>query len=186
MIKTTTHHFGKSMFPLLQNKDLLEVDKTSNISIGDIVLFSDKENETWIAHRVIKIQNNCMYTKGDNNQKQDDGYINKEKVLGVVTACWRNGKCIRIYRGNAGIVQYRVYKNYMHIRKNMAQIFRKFSLPVLLKQRLRQILPVPKEAVFFKNGTEKKILYIGKIPIGTYSDHHQQWQIRFPWYVLYA
>jgi signal peptidase I len=173
------------MYPLLQPKDILEIEQTRHIEKGDVVLYAGDEKGRWIAHRVVNIQNSKIYTKGDHNREIDAATLSHEEIIGVVTARWRNGKYMKVYRGYAGITQYFVYKNHMNIRKNMAQILRKLPVPAFLQKKLRQILPVPKEAVFLKDGREKKVLFMGKIAIGTYSEYHQKWQIRFPWYWIY-
>ena len=61
------------------------IDKDT-IEVGDILVI-DKEDRI-LVHRVIKIdtRNNAKlyYTKGDNNQTQDDGYIKEDAILGRV------------------------------------------------------------------------------------------------------
>jgi hypothetical protein len=173
------------MYPLLQSKDILEIKQTRHIKKGDIVLYAGDEKGRWIAHRVADIQNSRVYTKGDHNVEMDTATLSREEIIGIVTTRWRNGKSMKIYHGYAGIMQYYVYKNYMSIRKYTAQILRKLPLPAFLQKKLRQILPVPKEAIFLKNGRKKKVLFVGRFSIGTYSDYHKKWQIRFPWYLIY-
>ncbi len=57
----------------------------NSISEGDIIIFYNKDVKT--VHRVIKIENvNGEYryfTKGDANQRMDDGYRTKDSIMGI-------------------------------------------------------------------------------------------------------
>lgn len=59
--------------------------KNQEIKIGDIVLF--QKNEKILVHRVIEteINNNeeIYYTKGDNNNTQDEGFITSSDIIGI-------------------------------------------------------------------------------------------------------
>ena len=100
-----THHFGESMSPLLSNRDTLLIVPQKIIHRGDIVLFSNN-NEEWIAHRIEDTEDDKIYTKGDNNTTIDDGYLHSDDMVAIVTARWRNGKKLKIYRAKKGILQY--------------------------------------------------------------------------------
>jgi len=75
-----------SMEPTYTKGDalLLYKDSPDNIEVGDILVY--KDGKKIVAHRVIKkteYKNNLyFYTKGDANNAPDDGYIEKENVIG--------------------------------------------------------------------------------------------------------
>ncbi len=78
-----------SMRKTIDKGDVIVYDSKINkgeINVGDILVF-EKEDRI-LVHRVIKIdtRNNAKlyYTKGDNNQMQDDGFIKEEAILGRV------------------------------------------------------------------------------------------------------
>lgn len=73
---------GNSMYPNLKNGDFLVVRKSTDCEIGDIICFFDEENRR-IVHRVIKIHNETITTKGDFN-KVNDKPINKTQIIGKV------------------------------------------------------------------------------------------------------
>lgn len=73
---------GNSMYPNLKNGDFLVVRKSTDYEVGDIICFFDGENRR-IVHRVIKIDNETITTKGDFN-KVNDKPINKTQIIGKV------------------------------------------------------------------------------------------------------
>ena len=181
-----THHFCQSMFPLLQNKDILEIESKRYIRKRDIVLYRSDEKRKWIAHRVIDIQAEKFITKGDNNLAIDDRKLDDKEIAGIVVARWRNGKCLKIYRGYLGFGQYRLYSTYFFFRRLLARRIKNYTLPECIHNKLSAILPQPREVVFLKNEQQQKTLYLGSIHIGTYSHPNECWQIRFPWRLLYS
>ena len=60
--------------------DISDVDKK------DIIVFS--RDKIKVVHRVIDIKNQGgevrLYTKGDSNQKEDEGYVTKDELYGRV------------------------------------------------------------------------------------------------------
>lgn len=73
--------FGNSMFPLLNDGDIVYFKKIafSDIVINDIIIF--KQQHRYITHRVIYKANNYLVTKGDNNLKSD-GKVFKKDIIG--------------------------------------------------------------------------------------------------------
>ena len=70
-----------SMEPTLSINDYIIVKNTDNISEGDIITY--KEENTFIAHRVIKINGDEMITQGDANNSTDKK-ISKSMIIGKV------------------------------------------------------------------------------------------------------
>ena len=180
-----TRHFGGSMAPLLWNYDLLEIASTREIRKGDIVLFKTTDEEVWIAHRVIKIEKGRIHTKGDNNGMEDEKTLRADEIGGVVTARWRRGKRRVIYGGRLGNLQYKLSRFYSKFRGFLRRIFGSLALPASLQTITTQLLPRPREVLFHKNNRIKKMLYLGRTPIGSYSEVRHAWQIRFPYRLFY-
>ncbi|MGB9707692.1 MAG: signal peptidase I, partial [Microgenomates group bacterium] len=85
---------GQSMFPLLQENDIVFFKKIpfSKIKINDIIVF--KKNSQLITHRVIYKNKKYLITKGDNNPKSD-GKIFSKQIIGKVYQIKRNGQIIK-------------------------------------------------------------------------------------------
>lgn len=66
---------------------ILFVNKKKPVVTGDVIVF--KRDDIKVVHRVIAVKNVNKefryYTKGDANQSQDEGYVVKEDLLGIVT-----------------------------------------------------------------------------------------------------
>jgi signal peptidase I len=91
---------GTSMFPTLQDNDIIIIKKfdISSIRNGDIIFFRPPFHEG-VTHRVIKKVNikgrQAFVTKGD-FCPFFDGYVYPEHILGRVVAIERNGKNINL------------------------------------------------------------------------------------------
>ena len=69
-----------SMEPTISIDDLVFVKKATNIKVGDIILF--KSGNSSVIHRIIKIEDNVVITKGDANNVEDDP-IDINNVSGI-------------------------------------------------------------------------------------------------------
>ncbi|MEG1351432.1 MAG: signal peptidase I [Bacilli bacterium] len=70
-----------SMTGEIEKDDLIIVKLTNKVVENDIITF--KDNKDFITHRLIKINNNQLLTKGDANNTLDEP-INKTQVIGKV------------------------------------------------------------------------------------------------------
>ena len=68
-----------SMENKLHINDYILVKKTKNIKENDIITF--KVDDSYVTHRVVKIEKNQIITKGDANNTEDDP-ITKDDVVG--------------------------------------------------------------------------------------------------------
>ncbi|WP_113673343.1 S24/S26 family peptidase [Vallitalea guaymasensis] len=84
---------GDSMLPLIMDKDIVSVRFSKEYSLGDIVLFSYKD-EGELIHRIIKKQNNLFYCKGDNAFRIES--ITEQNIIGIVTKVTRGSQEIQI------------------------------------------------------------------------------------------
>lgn len=60
-----------SMEPMLERGDLIIVKRESEYNVGDVVTFYLPHRKEYITHRVVRIENNMYYTKGDANDAED-------------------------------------------------------------------------------------------------------------------
>jgi signal peptidase I len=77
---------GNSMYPHIQSGDLMVIMKKTDplfkINIGDIIVF--RYEDVLVAHRVILIQDNNYYVKGDNNPNADAIIVKDNVLIGKV------------------------------------------------------------------------------------------------------
>lgn len=78
------HGQGTSMQPIINERDKLTVEKVgrNDLHLGDIVVFYKKGS--FVGHRIIKIKNETIITKGDNVPFPDKPVVFGE-LLGKVT-----------------------------------------------------------------------------------------------------
>ena len=82
-----------SMADTIQIKDIVIVKLTQDVEVNDIITY--KSGEDFVTHRVIKIEDNKITTKGDENNSEDNP-ITKDEVVGKVVfiisnvAVWMN------------------------------------------------------------------------------------------------
>lgn len=70
---------SKSMESTLKKGDYILVKKSNTYKEGDIVTY--KEKSSFITHRIVKINENNIVTKGDNNNIEDTP-IKKNDIIG--------------------------------------------------------------------------------------------------------
>ena len=85
---------GTSMLPLLkQETDLVVICKISApLKPRDIVLYQ-RDNGTFVLHRVIKVHGDSYTMRGDNCSQLEHG-IRRDQILGKLTQIVRDGKSI--------------------------------------------------------------------------------------------
>ena len=69
------------MEPTIKKDDIIFAKITKDVNENDIIVF-EKENVI-ITHRIIKIEENKIITKGDNNNSDDEA-IEKSEIIGKV------------------------------------------------------------------------------------------------------
>lgn len=79
---------SESMTGAINKGDVIIVEKNDDndeIEVGQIIVFS--KNNVKIVHRVIEIKNingeKRYITKGDINQKEDEGYVTEDEIIGL-------------------------------------------------------------------------------------------------------
>lgn len=72
---------GISMMPVLHNGDTISVCRKEHYAPGDILVFVYKQDEV-IVHRLLKIEKDRYYCKGDNSFRLED--ISAEQIAGAV------------------------------------------------------------------------------------------------------
>ncbi len=73
---------GTSMEPLFHKGDLALLRRAPSYHVGDIVLYQSPVLHRPVLHRIIVIQNDHYFFKGDNNDFVDPGYATSNDLLG--------------------------------------------------------------------------------------------------------
>lgn len=71
-----------SMEPKIQIGDMIIIKKSNTYEVNDIVTY--REEDYFVTHRIVEIDENGITTKGDNNNKVDNDTITNEDIVGKV------------------------------------------------------------------------------------------------------
>jgi len=71
------------MWPALKDEDFLSWSPVIDYKVGDVILF--RGDDEFVIHRIIKIDENQITTKGDRSTCIDDTVLTKDKILGKIT-----------------------------------------------------------------------------------------------------
>jgi hypothetical protein len=92
---------GWSMTPFIRDGDVVSVKTIyqSAYGVGSIVAFRNPINGRLVVHRVLAKKGDSVYIAGDGANDQQDGWIPKENLIGVVTRIERKGRRVWIGLG---------------------------------------------------------------------------------------
>jgi signal peptidase I len=74
---------SNSMSPFLRRGDTVFIVSCNNYEVGDVIAYMHWEKSITV-HRIIRITNNLIYTKGDNNLEEDNYYLTENNIIGKV------------------------------------------------------------------------------------------------------
>ena len=88
---------GYSMYPLIvpgRDSVVIAPATAAFYRRGDVVLFRSTDKKLTL-HRVLRRKKNAYYMVGD-NQKEPEGPITRERIIGVLTKIIRNGRSFSV------------------------------------------------------------------------------------------
>jgi hypothetical protein len=89
---------GSSMFPFIRDGDVVEIEGlNSKIRVGDVLLVR-KNEETYVLHRVVKIEKDKFFLRGDYSSCLE-GPFRKEDVVARAVIRYCGGKIYDLSRG---------------------------------------------------------------------------------------
>lgn len=92
-VETIAH--GNSMYPFLKNGTKIILNPVfDNLNLGDVIVFEIKNRV--LMHRIIRIEDEIITTKGDFNFKPDEN-IKKNQVLGKLDTIFKNDVAVNFY-----------------------------------------------------------------------------------------
>ena len=102
---------GISMQPTLYEGDRITIQRRSKYNVGDILVFVYK-NSMILTHRLLRIDNDCFYCKGDNAFRLED--IAYDQIIGAVIMI--NGKIPERWDSNEIQMSYAVNRAFVRNR----------------------------------------------------------------------
>ena len=91
---------GSSMHPFIKNDDVLTITPVSlkELKTGDVIAFLRPGSGNPAVHRIVRLSDDVLITKGDNN-RETDGSLPEESILGRIELVERRGKKLRLGLG---------------------------------------------------------------------------------------
>lgn len=74
-----------SMSGTIEKGDMIIIDDCDEYAVGDIITFVDPSDNIVVTHRLIRIDGDKYFTRGDANNTEDPRYILKSDIVGKVT-----------------------------------------------------------------------------------------------------
>ncbi len=92
----TSNLYGNSMWPLVSLNDTIHIKfkKFQSLKKGEIVLFSTKDEI--VLHRIVKIENNTLFTRGDNKEKKSIEIVKEKDYFGILILVKKKRVWVRI------------------------------------------------------------------------------------------
>jgi signal peptidase I len=175
-------HTGTSMNPTLSEEDVLEVTPytDSDIRTGDVIYFRAPGKGPHIVHRVVRVCDGGIATRGDNSRQDDAWLLAKEDVLGRVTAAWRGRKRRSVAGGMSGLVSAHILRLRRSARQWYSIPLRPLYRLTVKSDMLHMVIPKklrPHIISFESSGVRHVKLISGRRVIGRYDHATRNWKI---------
>ncbi len=179
------YYTGPSMNPTLRTGDSLRVIPYGNsrIRVGDVVVFLSSDYERYVVHRVVSIDSQGVWTKGDNSNNIDSRVLHSDDIIGRVVSVQRNSRSVNIRRGGWSRILAPAFWARTRIDLTISRIlhpaYHYFAQSGIFRNVISRLL---KTQIFcFKrpNGIEMQLL-MGQWVIGRRLPEKDKWQIRRP------
>jgi hypothetical protein len=178
---------GPSMYPTFQELDLLRYQRDCPIRAGDVVAFKDPIILRTVVHRVIRVTDNGLVTRGDNSGGIDPYLVPISHVLGVIRSCHRNGVPMRVRGGAVGRAIALGYIVRRHgrraIRATAGPPYRYLSSRRVISRWTSPLLDLRLSTYLRSDGAEFQIHHHGRIA-GICRPGTDRWHLFFPYGIL--
>jgi signal peptidase I len=177
------------MNPTLREFDVLEIVPYGErmIQVGDVIFFKSPANEQFIVHRVSKITQEGIHTRGDNNPADDPYLLHRHDIEGQIIAAWRGGKQQRVLGGVVGYLLWQLNRVRCSCTHYIVAHLRPFYHSLAESGIVCRLLPFHFQfriVNFQTNGSSSLRLLLGKRVVGWYDHEREQWQIRRPFRIF--
>jgi hypothetical protein len=176
---------GRSMNPTLVEPELLEIapyDGTPACA-GDVIFFVHGNISTPVVHRVVRVTQAGLVTRGDNSAQDDDGVCPPAEVRGRVVAAWR-GQQRRVIRGGrpGRLWAWSLRGRHLLLVLGVRLLSRPYHA-IARAGLLRPLVPPalrPRVLVFQSSGIEQYRLVVGRYVVGAYDATRRAWRVQPP------
>jgi signal peptidase I len=175
------HYVGPSMNPTLSVGDGLNVVPYGGreVRVGDVIVFPHPQQKYNVVHRVVRIDQAGIRTRGDNNNEDDPWCLRPEQITGRV---------VSMAGGMRGQAEAAAIRRWNRTRKwarfrvahFLYPIYERLAKSGLLGRCLGNRLTVRVVSYARPNGVELA-LFLGNRHVGKLECGDQQWRIRAPW-----
>jgi signal peptidase I len=183
-------YVGPSMNPTLAVGDGLKVVPYDGreVRVADVIVFPHPQRKYNVVHRVVRIDQTGIRTRGDNNNEDDPWCLRPEQVLGKVVSVGAGERTRTIPAGARGCAEATAIRGWNRVRKWTRFRVAHFLYPIydglaksgLLRRCLGKRLTVRVVSYARPTGVELA-LFLGNRHVGKLEAGAEQWRIRAPW-----
>jgi hypothetical protein len=177
------------MNPTLREPEILEIMPYGNrpLQVGDVVFFRSPGAHQTVVYRIVRLTPEGIFTRGDNNRRDDAFVLQPEEINGRVVAAWQGRKNRAVAGGRRGRLIGRWLPWKRLLDRDISYLLHSFYHALTHWRFLTTLLPIglrPKIVVFQNKGISRPCILLGRRIIGRYDDRRQQWQIRRPFRLI--
>lgn len=182
-------YHGRSMHPTLREPAIMEIVPYNNqpVRVGDVVYFLHTGADEAVVHRVVRVTQAGIATRGDNNAHEDTMLLQLLDIAGRVVAVWCGRRRRRIVGGTMGWVINRWLRWRRILDRGVSRLLHPLYCSLSRWGGIARLLPAPcrpQVVVFHVQGHAQYWLMLGRQVIGRYNDCEQHWQIQRPFRLL--
>ncbi|MCP4695070.1 MAG: S26 family signal peptidase [Desulfobacterales bacterium] len=176
---------GGSMRPALRESDLIEATPPGDrpARVGDVILFTPPGAGRVVAHRVVRVTKEGVYTRGDNNARKDAFLVRPGEIEGRVTAVWRGSRRGVVAGGPRGRWTARLSGPRRVLGRFLSRLLHAPYHALARRGVMHRFLPdalKPRVVLFRENGRDLPKLLIGRRVVGRFDPAAGDWIVQRP------
>ncbi len=177
---------GPSMNPTFYEPEMLTIKpyNGNKPKKGDVICYRVDHKDESIVHRVVKVEESGIKTKGDNNTYIDDYMVAGQSVIGRVVASKRGNKTRTIHGGFFGVLEMYWCRGCRKIRNFISKFLHDSYNYLAVSGIFRKLKPkkmVFRLAVFEKYPLVYPKLVLNGCTVGTFDFRQKSWKINRPY-----
>jgi hypothetical protein len=182
-------YVGPSMNPTLRDPEVMEIMPYDSRALraGDVAFFLAPEAGRPIVHRIIRVTPAGIFTRGDNNTREDARLLQPTDIKGQVVAVWRGQKRREIAGGVPGQLTSRWLRWRRVLDRGVSHLLHPIYYALSRREWIARLLPAsfrPRVVVFETQANNQFRLFLGQHIIGRFDDQRRQWEIQRPFRVF--
>ncbi len=177
-------YVGSSMYPTLQNLDVLKLSpyQGRKIGSGDVIVFRSPDDEKKIVHRVVSSEADGIRTRGDNCKAADPSPVDFNDIIGQVVQARRGVKILTVHGGSRGRIIGILTRGRkgIRLRKRLLLLLQPVIVIILKSGFIRRLFfgdSEPQVFLFQRSGGLEMQLLLGRRIIGSCTGRSGKWEI---------